>query len=685
MPSVIEQDPFNEYTAGGSTTIFPYTFQLLASADLEVRLNGVVVSPGSYTLTGIGNQGGGSVNFLTAPATGVKVLLSREMSLSRDTDYQYNGDLLEATLDRDFNRVWHAIQGVQARLGSAVRAPYPNQVAELPSLLTANLGKGFGVSALGEPTFLDTDFGTTNADVTFYTAAGAGAVQTTVEEKLQHEVSVMDYIPLAERAAILAGTSGYICTAGVLAAIAYAAPPLPGNPWDLNGTRGGFVKAPRGRFIVDATIFIPAWLIFSGSGRMATIFYWGSAGAGPVFSLGRPGLAPANDPLQSFHCGLQDLTIWGNYLNVTGLEIYASFWEMRNVHVARCAYHGMKIQTSYTGRAYNCYAVECADTAGYSGVTCDGPGAGLGANDITFFGGAINNCYDGARIAQANGVVFNGVSFQSSKRYAINCIPGGGAVGVVVTGMCYFEDTAHLVNGATFGGEFQYMKVEDGYWAGQGAFHQKVFAGTAYNSVRIKDNNWDNISSPTGFIGLQNEAAGSCVFIRNDIDGNRSPDDGVPLFTPAMTVFVKNALDTFSSATLNRVDHLTQYRYQNHFNNVYTLTLTPGTSGSITLDASENSALYQRTADLVHVQGRGLVSSVSSPVGTNMRINLPFAIGSKQERSGAIGGIVIDSSSTARVFTGAEGNSYINVFLPVASVAPGQTFNFSFSYLAAPL
>jgi hypothetical protein len=401
--------------------------------------------------------------------------------------------------------------------------------------------------------------------------------------------------------------------------------------------------------------------------------------------MGRPGLAPANDPLQSFHCGIQDLTIWGNYHSVTGCAIYASFWQMHNVHVARCGRDAFFIQTSYTGRAYNCYAVECADVAGYSGVTCDGPGVGLGANDITFFGGAINNCYDGSRITQANGIVFNGVSFQSSKRYAINCIPGGGAVGVVVTGMCYFEDTAHLVNGATFGGEFQYMKVEDSYWAGQGAFHQKVFAGTAYNSVRIRDNNWDNLSSATGFIGLQNEATGSCLFIRNRIEGNSSPDDGVPLFTPAMTVFVKNALDSFSSATLNRVDHLTQYRYQNHFNNVYTVTMTPGTSGSITLLASENTALYQRTANLVHVQGRIQVTSVSSPVGTNVQINLPFPIGSQAERSGAIGGVVVDSSATARVFTGAEGNSFINVFLTAASVASGQTFNWSFSYLAAPL
>lgn len=497
-------------------------------------------------------------------------------------------------------------------------------------------------------------------------------------------INVLSYVPKTEWDAIKAGTSTYIATAAFQSAIAAATPNLPGNPWDLNGTKGGVLYIPEGRWIVDQTIFIPAWVTVRGAGRAATTIYWGSADEGPIFSMGRPGLATANDPLQSFHCGLRDLTLWGNYLNVTGLEIYASFWEMHNVHVARCNYNGIRLQTSYTGKAYGTWIFNCGTTAGYAGIKATGIGASFGANDISWFGGSIAECYDGVRLEQTDQMTFHDWSFQSCWRYCLNLVPGGTVSSVAVLDS-HFEANAYVTNGAAVGGNCSGFTLERSYFARQGAFFQKVIAGTAYGGCRIVNNSFDDLASVGGFLGLQDEAAVSCTFIRNLIQGNSSPNDSIPLFTPALTVFVKAQLDSFSNPTLNRIDHLTQYRFQNHFNNVYTVTLTPSTSGTITLQSTDNTALYQRTADLVHVQGRVIVASVSSPVGTNMQLTLPFPIATQSEGSGKIGGVIVDSSASARVFTGAEGNSYINVFLPVASVTGGNTFNWSFSYLATPI
>lgn len=682
MPSVIDQDPFNEYMASGVTTVFPYTFQLLLAADLKVTLDGAYVSPGLYTISGIGNIGGGSVTFLSAPAASVKVLLSREMTLSRDTDYQYNGDLLEATLDKDFNRIWHAIQGVQARLDGAVRAPYPSQISELPSLLASNLGKGFGVNALGNPDYLSTDFGSTDADVTFYTAAGAGAVQTTVAEKFQHEVSVMDYIPLANRAAILAGTSVVINTAGVLAAIAYATPVLPGNPWDLNGSKGGLVTCPRGRFIVDATIFIPAWVTFQGAGRAATQFYWGSAGPGPVFSMGRPGLAEANDPLQSFHCCLRDLTIFGNYLNVTGLAIYASFWDMYSVCVARCNNDGIYLETSYTGKAYSTWVFYCGTTAGKAGIRANGRDtSGSGANDISWYGGSLAECYDLVRMEQSDQMTFEGFSFQSGWRHGINFAPN--TIGVYGTSLinCHWEANSYAIAGSSIHGALSSVSLERSYFARQGALHQKHIAAISMGGCKIINNRFDDLASPTGFIGLSNDAAVSCTFIRNTISGNESANDSIPLFTPTMKVFVDAQLNPFANPTLNRVDHLTQYRWQVSDCGLHTVTLTPATSGSITLNAAFNTMAFTKVGRLVTVQGRIQATSVSSPVGTNIRMSLPYPIATLSEEAGKIGGIVIRNSTIVLPFTGAETNSFINVFIDASTFTGSDNISFSFSYL----
>jgi hypothetical protein len=60
-----------------------------------------------------------------------------------------------------------------------------------------------------------------------------------------------------------------------------------------------------------------------------------------------------------------------------------------------------------------------------------------------------------------------------------------------------------------------------------------------------------------------------------------------------------------------------------------TVTLTPSTSGTITLNASYQTVAYTKVGRVVTITGELFVSSVSTPVGTSVSIgNLPFAAGS---------------------------------------------------------
>ena len=193
MASVLAQIPFNEYLANGATTVFAYEFQILSAGDLVVKAAGAVVPPSSYTLSGVGSQSGGSVTFLAAPANLVKIQILRVTALSRDTDYQYNGDLREDVVDRDFNRIWLVKQEQSAALGSAVRVAYPGQLAELPA---ASPSKVWAWNAAGTAIeFLDPlTLGGGGAASTLFTDGGTGAVTRSVQDVLREQyVSVKSY------------------------------------------------------------------------------------------------------------------------------------------------------------------------------------------------------------------------------------------------------------------------------------------------------------------------------------------------------------------------------------------------------------------------------------------------------------------------------------------------------------
>ncbi|MDV0787664.1 phage tail fiber protein [Citrobacter amalonaticus] len=121
MP-VPNQTPYIIYNANGLTTVFPFEFYVISAADIQVTINGTEVSSG-YTVSGVGNVAGGDVVFVTPPASGAVVMLERVVPTYRLTDYQDNGDLLADTVNKDFDRLWMAIQRSFIYLGLALRRP----------------------------------------------------------------------------------------------------------------------------------------------------------------------------------------------------------------------------------------------------------------------------------------------------------------------------------------------------------------------------------------------------------------------------------------------------------------------------------------------------------------------------------------------------------------------------------
>lgn len=101
------------YDANGVALAYTIPFLLIAASDLDVYLNGTLITTG-FTITGVGNPTS-TITFTTAPTGDLYLVL--DVPFERLIDYQENGDFLASTVNRDYDRIWQALK--QLLRGSA--------------------------------------------------------------------------------------------------------------------------------------------------------------------------------------------------------------------------------------------------------------------------------------------------------------------------------------------------------------------------------------------------------------------------------------------------------------------------------------------------------------------------------------------------------------------------------------
>lgn len=152
MP-ISSQAPIIGYVANGVTKSFAFPFAILSADDLKVKVGADVVTTG-FSIAGVGDRNGGSVTFTDAPASSIPIILYREVTLDRTTDYQENGDLLAVVLDDDLDRVWMALQDQLLLADRALRSPIGETLAELPSAKLRS-SKYLAFDSVGAPVLID--------------------------------------------------------------------------------------------------------------------------------------------------------------------------------------------------------------------------------------------------------------------------------------------------------------------------------------------------------------------------------------------------------------------------------------------------------------------------------------------------------------------------------------------------
>ncbi len=115
------------FTGNSSTTVFSFPYYFLVDADLVVvsrntttGVETVKTLTTHYTITGAGVAAGGSVTMLTAPATGTKLIIYRNPSLTQALDMQENDALPVETVEASLDKLTMFVQRLSERLDRAI-------------------------------------------------------------------------------------------------------------------------------------------------------------------------------------------------------------------------------------------------------------------------------------------------------------------------------------------------------------------------------------------------------------------------------------------------------------------------------------------------------------------------------------------------------------------------------------
>ena len=114
------------YTGDGSTVAFSYTFLIDDEDELVVVVadasgnETVKTITTDYTVSGVGNNAGGTVTFVSAPASTETVSIRRATVLDQGTDLQNRGSVVPQTLEDTYDEVVKMVQDLQEQVDRAI-------------------------------------------------------------------------------------------------------------------------------------------------------------------------------------------------------------------------------------------------------------------------------------------------------------------------------------------------------------------------------------------------------------------------------------------------------------------------------------------------------------------------------------------------------------------------------------
>jgi len=213
------------YNGNGATTTFDYDFKILDEGDIVVTslviATGVETVETEYTVTGVGEDGGGTVVMDTAPPTGTTLTLSRNVARTQTADLRNRSSFRPTVIERMLDRIVQMMQDTRELLRRSITVPVSDSSSlsfELPAAAT-RANKALVFDASGNVDVGDDDYNDQAADAAASAAAAsASAATATTQAGLASTARVA-----AELAETNAETAEANAAASALAAAAAAA------------------------------------------------------------------------------------------------------------------------------------------------------------------------------------------------------------------------------------------------------------------------------------------------------------------------------------------------------------------------------------------------------------------------------------------------------------------------------
>jgi hypothetical protein len=219
-----------------------------------------------YSLSGAGNNAGGTLTAAIAPLNGDQIYIERNVAAVQQTAYPFNAPFPAASHEKALDRLTMLSQQLLTNQGrTLVRSPLGNTY-DLGTNVLINAGPAANDAdvpnysqvkglVVGGPSALLAQ--PSGSSLVGYAATGAGAQARTLQEKLQtEEASVLDYMTAAQRTDVLSRTGAIDVTQAFIYALA-------SNP---------FVYVPPGKYNVSSPIPITRdYQIIRGAGMDATV------------------------------------------------------------------------------------------------------------------------------------------------------------------------------------------------------------------------------------------------------------------------------------------------------------------------------------------------------------------------------------------------------------------------------
>lgn len=119
--TVAPNTPRNQYVASGSQTEFTYSFEIVSSEDLQVYIDSFLQTlTTDYTVDGVGEESGGSITFVVAPAADAIITINRETVAERTTDFTTSGNYRAADINSELDRITRKLQELDGKVNRAV-------------------------------------------------------------------------------------------------------------------------------------------------------------------------------------------------------------------------------------------------------------------------------------------------------------------------------------------------------------------------------------------------------------------------------------------------------------------------------------------------------------------------------------------------------------------------------------